>query len=399
MTKRIYYQENTKTDFDARIIAIQTTDDGWIVQLNQSAFYPTSGGQPHDTGTINGIPVTNVWEDQDGEIWHLLETDPGEIHIVRGSIDWPRRFDHMQQHSGQHLLSAVCAEKFGANTIGFHIGSVTNTIDLNIENLTDDEINLIETEANNLVWENKPVSIRYVRGEEINQLPIRKKPKVTGEVRVIEIHQVDFSACGGTHVSSTGEIGLIKIVGKEKYKQGVRLEFLCGGRALQHYQENLATLYRISADLSIHPSELPAAVNRFRKEIVDSHRKIKEIQKAYLPYEAENIWQMASKTGGLRRIHAHWVGRDYDDIRIIADLLRQHEKTVLLLALTEKDKVRLICTRSNNLVDFDSAWVLKQALDLLGGRGGGSAEYAQGGAPISDNQSVSDILKFVIEKA
>ena len=398
MTNRLYYNDSYLTQFEAIPIELFRSKKGFNLRLDQTAFYPTSGGQPHDTGEINGFPVTDVWEDQDGEIWHTLDGDPGKTQTVQGNIDWPRRFDHMQQHSGQHLLSNVCLDSYGGNTIGFHIGSVTNTIDLDIENLAEDEITQIETEVNNLVWENIPVSIRFINDEEVKRFPFRKEPKVTGEIRVIEINRVDFSACGGTHVHATGEIGLIKIVDKEKYKQGIRLTFLCGGRALRHYQENLATLQNVSAGLSIHPAELGTAIDRFRSEIVDSHRKIKEIKKNYLPYEAENIWKTASEIRGLRRIHAIWADRDYDDIKILADYLRQYEKTIMLLAVTENDNLRIICTRSNDLVNFNSSRVLKEVLNQLGGRGGGSPEYAQGGANLSTNLPISEIMEQALEE-
>ncbi len=397
MTTRLFFKDTYLTEFVARVVESRKTETGALIRLDQTAFYPTSGGQPHDSGTLNEVSVMDVWEDEDGYIWHLLKHDLGDVMEARGKIDWHRRFDHMQQHTGQHLLSAICMVRHNSDTIGFHIGALVNTIDLDIDTLTWETVKQIEIESNELIWNNIPVTVGFIDDVKIHRYPLRKPIKLTGKIRVIEIPHVDFSACGGTHVKGTGEIGLIKIVGKEKYKQGVRLEFLCGNRALKHYQSSLSILQNISADFSIHPTDLPKTIERLRAEIVETRRKFRDVQKKYLHLEAEKIWQNTPVLGGLKKIQMYWEDRSFDEIRVIADLLRQHSKTLLLLSVLENTKVRILSTRSADLEDIDSSSMLREVLYLLGGRGGGSPEFAQGGVPVYEAQIISETLKTVLE--
>ena len=214
-------------EFTAEVVAQDVTQRGTAVSLDRTAFYPTSGGQPYDIGTINDVPVIDVWEDDHGEVWHLLE-HPLSDKVVIGRIDQERRLDHIQQHTGQHLLSAGFFNLCQANTIGFHLGAELSTIDLDVPELSWETAYQVEAEVNAVVWENRPVTISYVTDDKIDQVPLRKPAKVKGNIRVIWVEDYDASACGGTHARNTGEVGLVKITGIEHYKGGVRISFLCG---------------------------------------------------------------------------------------------------------------------------------------------------------------------------
>jgi len=208
MTRRLYYDDATLVTFDARIVAQRETERGLAVQLDQTAFYPTSGGQPHDTGTLAGIPVVDVWDEEDvggpGAVWHLLEAGAAAVgDTVTGVIDWARRFDHMQQHTGQHILSAACVELYQGNTVGFHLCSEASTIDLDLPQFSWEAAFKVEDAVNSVIWENRPVTIHTVTRDDLGNIPLRKPPKVTGYIRVIWVEGYDASACGGTHVRTT----------------------------------------------------------------------------------------------------------------------------------------------------------------------------------------------------
>ena len=390
-------------EFDATILEGRTLPDEEGVQrsavrLDRTAFYPTSGGQPYDTGTLGEIPVVEVLEDSDGEIWHLLsEVGPALGSKVRGRIDWPRRFDHMQQHTGQHLLSAAFEEALSAHTVGFHLGSTSSTIDLLIDSttLTWEMAFAIEVAVNAVVWENRPVTVRIVDEQEITTIPLRKPPAVKGKIRVIWVEGYDASACGGTHVGATGAIGIIKITGIEHYKGGVRVSFVCGGRALRDYQASLHTLQVASLALSVGPADLPAAIGRLDDEAKALRRDVRRLRETVLDDEAEALWVRAIPSDGVRTITAHWEGRDFVDARALAGRLRERDKTLLVFAVTEGEAVRLLVARSDNLNELHAGAILRSLLDTLGGRGGGSATMAQGGTSYHPPEVILAALKDV----
>jgi alanyl-tRNA synthetase len=395
MTLRLYYQDSTLCEFTARIIQRSKTERGPAVQLDQTAFYPTSGGQPHDTGTLGGIPVMDVWEDEAGRIWHGLEglLDDEE---VTGLVVWTRRFDHMQQHTGQHILSAAFLDALNANTIGFHMGSEASTIDLDIPVITKDDIRNVEETGNRVVWENRPVKVQIIGDNELDSIPFRKPPQVRGEIRVIWVEGYDASACGGTHVRSTGEIGVIKITATERYKSGVRVTFLCGQRALKDYQRVLENIQHASAGLSIHQDELGETIARMQEENKSTCRELNKIRKDLMAYKAKHLWEETPETEGIRKVIAYRDDLSYDDVRAIAENLRRYPKTLILLAATEEQTIRLLCTRSDDLPEVNVAGILKRAVESLGGRGGGSPSIAQGGAPMAEHKAVLEVLRKTI---
>jgi alanyl-tRNA synthetase len=392
MTTRLYNNSPKLFDFKARIIASKKTSDGYSLCLDQTAFYPTSGGQPFDTGRINGIPVTDVWDDDKGKIWHQIPTFPDSDQIF-GQIDWARRFDHMQQHSGQHILSAVFIDKLSANTIGFQIGKETSTIDIDISTLNTDAIHDVETAANTIVWANHPIIIQVISDENIGSIPFRKPPQVKGEIRVIWIKTIDASACGGTHVESTGEIGLIKIRGTERYKGSIRVTFTCGNRAFRDYQRIHHIVQNVSADLSIHSEDLPQAISRIRDDITKKTSALNQTQKELMTMVADQLWNETQERKGLKRIGVYLENRQYDEISIIANRLREYPNTIILLAAPDHEKIRLVCTRNKSLKEVDAGKIIKYAVSLLNGKGGGPPEMAHGGIPLNDRDVINEVIQ------
>ncbi|MBU0511887.1 MAG: alanyl-tRNA editing protein [Chloroflexi bacterium] len=390
MTKRLYYHDAKLCEFTANIITRQDTERGPEVCLDETAFYPTSGGQPHDTGSLDSIPVIDVWEDE-GEVWHLLERMPDNDRVT-GKVDWGRRFDHTQQHTGQHLLSAAFVRELNAQTISFHLGSDISTIDLDIPDLTWEAAFQVEEAANQIIWEDRPVAVHIATADELANIPLRKPPQVTGKIRIIWVEDYDASACGGTHVGRTGEIGAIKITAIERYKGGVRVSFLCGQRALHDYRRVLRSIQQASADLSVHQDELREAITRIQEEAKTSRRELKQARGELMQIEADRLWESTPELDGVRRIAAHWVERSFADVRAVASRLRERPHTLLLLAVSEEKGVRIVCARSDDLVDLDAAAILRAAMEPLGGRGGGSATMAQGGAGWHSHEAILETL-------
>jgi alanyl-tRNA synthetase len=393
VTQRLYYDDATLRHFTAQVLEERTTEHGPAARLDRTAFYATSGGQPHDTGTLNGIPVLEVWEDEaTGELWHRLAR-PLEGMTVTGLVDWPRRFDHMQQHTGQHLLSAAFLRLWDAPTVGFHLGREASTIDLPLSQLSWEAAFKVEDEVNQLIWEDRPVTARFVTPEELATLALRKLPNVTGPVRIVTVADYDATACGGTHVARTGEIGLAKITGLERYKGGVRVTFLCGGRALHDYRRTLRTLSELAASFTVAQEELPQALARLQEESQETRRALHKAQAMLLENEADRLWTATPLNHGMRQVVAHWSGRPFAEAQALAARLREQPQTVALLAVTEERGTRLVCARSEDLPAVDAAALLRRALARLGGKGGGTSSLAQGGGPVAPPAAIQAALQ------
>src|SRR5882672_772426 len=305
MTDRLYYNDPYLQAFDAVVLRVADRDGRLAVTLDRTAFYPTSGGQPFDTGTLGPFRVVDVVDEDDGTITHIVEPDPANPQSpipspqtgqsMRGTIDWLRRFDHMQQHTGQHVLSAAFERLFGARTVSFHLGAATSTIDLARE-LSAVEIAAGEEAANAVVWEDRPVAIRYATAEEAAKLPLRKEPARGGTLRLIDVEHHDLSACGGTHVSRTGSIGMIAVASWERFKGGQRIEFVCGGRALRAHgllRDAMGAGVRL---LSVLPEELPASIERLQAEAKEQKRAMAALQADLARYRAGELAASAETT-------------------------------------------------------------------------------------------------------
>lgn len=273
-TIRLFDDNAYETDFDAKIIDKKAENGQIWVCLDRTCFFPEGGGQYPDIGTINSVKVSDVQEDSSGNIWHCVENDLKDDN-VHGIIDFSRRFDFMQQHSGEHIFSGIAHELFGATNVGFHLGLEYTTIDLDVQ-LSEGDINLIEEKANTAIYKNVPFLISYPGQEELKAIPYRSKKELFGKVRIVTIPGYDICACCGTHVRSAGEIGIIKIVSFQNYKGGTRLTLLCGKRAYLDFREKTHDINAVTVGLSVKPNELCTAVSRLTHEITD--RKIKESQ-------------------------------------------------------------------------------------------------------------------------
>ncbi len=374
MTRRLYHDDAYQRDFEAVVTAIRGPDAGGpAVALNETAFYPTSGGQPCDLGHLDGRRVRDV-SDEGGEIWHVLDaTDSPPVGArVRGVVDWARRFDHMQQHTGQHLLSQAFLQALGAQTASVHMGQ-TCTLDLQISALTDDQLVQVERLANTIVMENRPIAIREVEPEEAASLGLRRPPKQTGRIRVVEVAGFDRSACGGTHVRASAEVGPIVIRGWERYKGGVRVEFMCGWRTLRDYQWTRGLVRSLAGQLTTGEGELEAAVGRLRERARDLERDLAEARTRLLDREAGDL--LAAAGGSPPIVAAVFAGRPADELRALARAVTSRADSLVIFA-AEPDR-RLLIARSPGTA-LDAAALLREALAPFGGRGGGKPEAAEG---------------------
>ncbi len=397
MTERLYYTDVTCKDFTAHVEAQQQTPQGPAVRLDRTAFYPTSGGQSHDTGTLNGVPVRDVWTDAEGQIWHLLER-PLDGVTVHGSIDWDVRFDHMQQHTGQHLLSAACVRLLGANTLSVHMGAALNTVDLDLPQLSWQDAFRVEDEVNRILHENRRVSVQLAGTEALADFKLRREPAVSGVIRIVQIEGYDATPCGGTHTPFTGQIGLLKLTAIERYKGGVRVTFLCGTRALRDYRRALQLLQQLGGQLTVGTDDLPEAVARLQEEARDLHRAQQQALQTLAEMEAQQLWLTAPLRQGRRRIVAHWEGRPFGELQALARRLRELPGTVAFLATTEGENVRLICARGEDIPQLDAGACVRAATAALGGRGGGTPAMAQGGAPRSDPETILAALNKALDE-
>jgi alanyl-tRNA synthetase len=382
MTQRLYYDDPYRTHFTARVVERFQWQGRPAVVLDRSAFYPTSGGQPHDTGWLNGVPVLDVVEAEDtGQVIHVLEAllETGD---AEGRIDWDRRFDHMQQHSGQHILSAAALALLGAGTVGFHLSEEYATIDLDRAPLSSEDLSRAEALANSVVFENRPALSRFVTDEELPGLPLRKPVSHSGPVRIVQIGDFDCSACGGTHVRASGEIGLIKVTRADRRGVETRVEFVCGRRALRDYGTKNALLTGLAAEYTVGYWEVPDMVHRLAEDLQQTRRELRQARDQFLEAEAMALWHQAESLGGVRLVRAHLPGSSPDDLKHLAQRLIVHPWIVVLLGAGQEagGKGHLVFARSSE-VEVHMGNLLRQACETVGGRGGGRPEFAQGGGP------------------
>ncbi|GAB4198920.1 MAG: DHHA1 domain-containing protein [Roseiflexaceae bacterium] len=375
-TERLYFADAYLTSFSARIVARAERDGRPAVALDQSAFYPEGGGQPADSGTLNGVQVVDV-QVEDGVVWHSLAA-PLQGEQVRGMIDWPRRLDHMQQHHGQHLLSAAFERLFELTTLSFHLGAAVSTIDLAATALSDAQIAAVEDLVNQVIWEDRSVLARFVTPEELATLPLRKPPKVSGAVRVVSVPEFDHSACGGTHPRSTGGVGVLHVRRWERRGETVRVEFLCGVRALRDYRARDAALMQLAADLSVGVDELGGALDRLRTAEERARKGLAQASEQLIAYEAAELLQHAQPAGSMLVVRRAFAARPVEELRLLARAIAERGGVALLGV--QADKAQLVFARGEGLA-LDCGALLRQTLTTVGGRGGGQAGLAQGGLP------------------
>jgi len=396
MSDRLYYADPSLASFDAHVSDIRELSHThgrslWQIALDRSAFYPTSGGQPHDTGVLTATssggalleaPILAVEEDEQGEVWHTTPKPLLAGTLVRGYVDWSRRRDHMQQHSGQHLLSAVVYRQLGAATLSFHLGEMTSTIDLAREAISPEELERVEDAVNEIIAENRPVTMRTIPRVEAEMLlaagTLHKLPDREGEIRLIEIDEIDVNACGGTHVEATGQIGGLLIRGTERMRQGVRVEFVCGIRAMVTARQDLITLTRTAAALSVGRIDVGDAVDRLLAEGKAANKGRQKLTEELAGYQASSLLLEVSSQPGQKVLRQIFADRDAGYLKLLASrMITSAPKTCVLLASTQEEPARLIVAASSD-AGIDCGTLLREALAAYGLRGGGSPSMAQG---------------------
>jgi alanyl-tRNA synthetase len=397
MTNRLYYGDSYTRAFTARVVERARAGGRPAVVLDRTYFYPASGGQPFDRGNLNGVPVVEVAaRPGDGAVLHVLagELEAGE---VRGEIDWPRRFDHMQQHTGQHILSQAFSRVAGAETVSFHLSEDSVTIDLAGGVPAASLVAEAEALACRVVLDNVPVRAWFPGESELQTLSLRRAPEglAAGALRVIAIGDFDFSACGGTHVARAGEIGLIKVVKVERRGGEARVEFRCGWRALEDYGRKNDIVNSLAAAFTCAPGEVAAAVSRLQAEAQASRRALKAAQDELIEQEALRLAESSRAASGWRVIRREWASRPAAELRALAARLAAHPNTIALLGASG-GSAHLVLGRADgpeSPAGPDMREALKAALALLGaGRGGGSPALAQGGGPAAGPAEVEAAL-------
>ncbi len=395
MTDRPYYDDAYTTDFEATVLETFTHEGHPAVRLDRSFFYPTSGGQPHDLGTLDGVAVTNVTVGSRGEVIHTLAEPLSKAMRVLGKIDWPRRYDHMQQHAGQHLLSQLFYQTLGLETVSVHFGDSLNTLDLEGESLTANDLHAIEEKANALIWHNRPIRAYWVTDADLPRIPLRRPPKVSGAIRIVEIDSFDWSACGGTHVRQTSEIGLLSLVRVEKMRRQSRVYFVCGGRALRDYQQRRAVLATTAALVDAAFEDVPGLVEKLQAHNKELDRTLRALQAELLTHRATALLAAARFVGGVRLIAQVQHDLDASALKGLAQTLQAQPRVVALLCCESGDKGTAIFARSEGL-DLNMGQLLREVLREVGGSGGGRPDFAQGGGMAA--QTLDDVLNRAVSR-
>jgi alanyl-tRNA synthetase len=394
MSQRIYYTEPYRTTFDATVVSCTPQGDHFEVLLNETAFYPSSGGQPYDVGALGEARVVDVVDREDGEVGHIVDRALSAGAQVRGEIDWRRRFDHMQQHTGQHVLSAAFDRLFQVRTESFHLGKDASSIDLARE-VTAQEIRAAEDESNRIVWEDRPVHIRFATAEEAKTLPLRKESLRSGPLRLIDVENFDLSACGGTHVARTGGIGVIAIAGWERFKGGSRIEFLCGSRALGRFREWRDALAATGRHLSVMPAELAATVEKLQQDSKSLQKTIRAQQEQLAVYEGRALVERAERVGDRLVLVDALDNWDANGLKALASAAATQNPAVAV-ALFSRTTPPVVVVAAGSDAKIDSAAVLKSLTASFGGRGGGRKELAQGGGFAAPLDQLLDAARLAI---
>ncbi len=397
MTHRLYYHDSFLYEFDASVVDSLEREGRHAVVLDRTAFYPTSGGQVHDTGKlkVNGreVAVTEVADEEDGRVLHFTNAAIAPGTEVHGSVDAARRLDHIQQHTGQHVLSAAFIRLFNMPTVSFHMGEESCTIDLETAAVSPGQLEEAERLSNEIIAENRPVAIRFVPVSEAHKLGLRKiPPRESGDLRLIDIRDFDLCACGGTHVQSTGQIGSILLRKTEKVKQGVRVEFVCGLRAIATARKDYIALTEAAGLLSTHIHELPQQI----RKAIDESRAAGKAQQKLLEEIAElDAERMLASLGLERRvITAVFVERDAAFVKLLAQKLTAAKREVVALLAALAGQPTLVFAQSPG-GKHNMGQLLRETVTKLGGRGGGTAELAQGGisAGAADRAAIESLLQ------
>ena len=404
-TERLYYNDSHLIEFEARVIDKSERVSGWTaVTLDRTAFYPTGGGQPSDTGTLNSLRVVECIDNEDEGVLHVIQGRAPEIGAtVHGRVDWSRRLDHMQQHTGQHILSQAFVTLFNAPTRSFRVLDQSCEIDVDLANPATDIIERSVELANNVIWEDRPITIHNVTPEEAAELPLRKDPAREGELRLIEIDGFDMTPCGGTHAHRTGEVGMIAVRHWERAKGLTRIEFVAGVRALADYRRANKTGRDVAALYSAARDDAAKLTSRVLEENKELHRRVRVLEEIASRVEAEELISDAMRSvppavaGGssdIKVIAKVFDNRDAESLKHLAQALIAHDGVVALLGSRDKDTARLVFARSADATGDMNA-LMKQVCEMLDGRGGGRPDMAQGGG--RKIERLQEAIDFILQ--
>jgi alanyl-tRNA synthetase len=392
-TKRLYLESPYKVEFEAQVVEKVIWEQKPALILDQTCFYPESGGQPCDKGIINGIEVIKVLEDE-ARIIHLLAEDMSSAKVT-GKIEWQTRFDHMQQHSGQHILSQSFHELLGAETLSFHLGEAISSVEMDLRKISEEEVENVERRANEIVFQDREIKCYFIPEEKIESVPLRRPPKKKGLIRVVEVSDFDFSACGGTHVRRAGEIGLIKILKLERIRNNIRFEFICGKRALEDYLRKNRILRELSTRFTVNEGEILSSVEKLSSDLKSQKRKGKKMQEKIAQYEAQEIIQETKD----RIIKELFVDKTPEEMRfLVLNIIRKGD-FVVLFGLKGEERGHLILACSEN-INIDMREIVPLVSPLIKGKGGGRPSLVEIAGEKIENleQALERAFEFIKKK-
>jgi alanyl-tRNA synthetase len=385
-TERLYFEDPYGVEFEAQVVERSNLRGEPALVLDRTCFYPEGGGQPSDKGTLNGVPVTRVLEES-GRIFHLLEREIPE-KVVKGRIDWGRRFDHMQQHAGQHILSQCLVRLHEAETRSFHLGEKTSTLEIDMRNIDEEESVQTERLANDIVFGDKEIKTRFVPEEKLLSIPLRRPPQKKGMIRVVEVDDFDYTACGGTHPHRTGEVGTIKILRWDKIRDNIRLEFVCGGRALEDYIRKNRDLRELSNRMTVDDREVLASYEKLISDLKMQKKTNRKLQERLLGYEVQEV--VGKARGNI--IRSIFSEKTREEARALALAIIRKGDFVIIFGIRSGERAHIFLARSEGL-DLDLRELVPVVAPLIDGRGGGRPSLVEIAGEKKDN------LEAALEKA
>jgi alanyl-tRNA synthetase len=400
MKQKLYYQDVYLQTFTAHVKGQEQDAQGnWYVTLDQTAFYPTGGGQPFDIGKLDEVNVMNV-EEVNGEIRHYIDQPLFAIKMeVTGQIDWNRRFDFMQQHAGQHILTAAFVELFGIQNTSFHLGKEMVSIDLNFVELSEQQLMDVENLANQIILENRRIETKYITKQELVQYPLRKDVTVNENIRLVIIPDFDYNGCGGTHPHSTGEVGSLKVLHTEKQKGNVRVHFVCGGRVISQLQRKQKTLLDITRLLSAPEEGLNDAIRTLLNHEKKLEKSLAETKELLFEYETKELVASKEKVNGVSVIQISYQNRSIQELQKLARMVVLEAQDAVVLIVSENVQLlQFVAARGAN-VQLSMKHFAAKALPIINGKGGGSESFVQGGGEtvMTAETFIENIKQFITD--
>jgi alanyl-tRNA synthetase len=394
LTERLYYKDSDLLEFDATVVQTGRSGVNWYVVLDRSAFYPTSGGQSHDTGRLNDLDIMDVIETDDGEVWHMVSQDPGPTGTaIHGVIDPERRRRNRQNHTAQHILSAVFHRLYGYRTMSVHLGDEYGAVELQTESLSEEQLGEIETAANQIIADNVSVDVRFVDSSEAEKLPLRKEPQREGKLRIIRIGEYDYSACGGTHCATSGGVRLIKILGAEKIRGRILVKYLAGNLAMSDYAHRFDITDELAKSMTCSYGDLPGKIGGLVAEAASLRRQLVEAQKELLPIKAHRLSQNPAACGRYKLVMDTPPGIDAATGSRLAGMVA--DEIGGLAALVVEERLILASAPGSGLHAGNLA---RQIAERTGLKGGGNERVAQIGGVKTDRVTmIQDTVRLVLE--